>query len=152
VILFVRGYSLLQIQRRYGNRLLDFSTIIQKNIILNPLVKAVHIRSVKCVTEISSPSTIPSKVCCPRPHIKPTTISSNVCFPEAPRKLTTIPSKALHQTMSIPPSQHRYDLYRDTWVEHHCQEEQGILGEIPTNQNNQPIEICVLMATRESQE
>jgi hypothetical protein len=29
--------------------------------------------------------------------------------------------------------------------EHHCQEEQGILGEIPSKQNNQPIEMRILL-------
>jgi hypothetical protein len=45
VILFVRGYSLQQFRKRYGNRHLDFPTIIlNKRIILNPLMKAPHIR------------------------------------------------------------------------------------------------------------
>jgi hypothetical protein len=39
-------------------------------------------------------------------------------------------------------------LYRYTWGEQHCQEEQGI----PPNQNDQPIEMRVLMVIRESPE
>jgi hypothetical protein len=38
------GIFVQQLRRRYGNRHLDFSTIIFLNIILNPLMKAAHIR------------------------------------------------------------------------------------------------------------
>jgi hypothetical protein len=55
--LFVRGYSLQQFWRRYGNRHFDFSTIVfKKRIILKPLMKVPHIR----------PIMMPSKVCCPK--------------------------------------------------------------------------------------